>query len=198
MQPSGSWYGDVQRKRSQTAAAPWYHEKRNADDRRALIRALRDKGWTYSAIALVTDYAEHTVTNHGWFPRRGKRPRGRVREALTQLLGARGWIAYEGHEYRPTGVDVSIEGSVKDAVRRGAGHPWGCRPITTKEEYASVVAKLNADVDPLRTLDNAILALETCSTETLLVARDCLVVGLKDAAKGIRASIEASGTHEQS
>ena len=189
MRQLGRWYRDVQRKRSQTPVAPWYHEKGNADDRRSLVRALRDEGWTHSAIALVTGYAEHTVTNPGWFPARGDKPSGRVLEALNELLGARGWIAYEGREYRPTGVGVSIEGSVKDAVRRGAGHPLGCRPVASKEEYASVLAKLNADVDPLRTLDDAILALESCSAETLLASRDCLVVALKDAAKGIRVSI---------
>ena len=167
----------------------WYHKKKNADDRRVLVRALRDRGWTSSAIALATGYAEHTVTSHHWFPARVGEPSGRVRKALDELLGARGWIAYEGSECRPTGIDVSIEGCVKDAVRRGAGYPSGCRPIEGAEEYASVLAKLSANVHPLQTLDDAILALEYCPTETLLASRECLVIGLKDAAKAIRASV---------
>ena len=192
------WYQGAQgNQRSHASVTPWYHEQKNADDRRALARALRDQGWTYSAIALVTEYAEHTVTNYSWFPPRGEKPSGRVLEALSELLSACGWFAYRGNEYRPTGIGVSIEGSVKDAVRRGAGHPGGCRPIAGKEQYASVVAKLNVDVNPLRTLDDAILALESCPATTLRAARDCLVVGLKDAANGIRASIEASEVQKE-
>lgn len=193
MQQVRKRYRDVQQRRGPAPVVPWYHKKKNAEDRRVLVRALRDRGWTCSAIALVTGYAEHTVTSYHWFPYRAEEPSGRVREALDELLGARGWIAYEGSEYRPTGIDVSIEGCVKDAVRRGAGHPSGCRPIDGPDEYARVVAKLNADMDHLRALDDAILALENCPTEVLLASRDCLVAGLKHAAKGIRASVaEAS------
>lgn len=192
------WYRDTQRSEGRhTSVTPWYHQKKNAVDRKALTKALWDRGWTYSAIALVTEYRENTVSHPDWLPSCGEEPSGRVLEALTELLSARGWFAYEGREYRPIGVGVSIEGAVKDAVLRGSDRPKGCRPIANKEEFASVVAKLNTDVDPLRSLDDAILALESWPTDILLAARDCLAVTLKNAANSIRAAIEASGAHEE-
>lgn len=189
-----AWHTGIQseRRSDYPKPVPWYHEQKNVDDRRALVRALRDHGWTSSAIALVTRYSEHTVTNYRWFPSSVGEPGGRVLEALTELLRARGWMAY-GPGNRPTGVDVSIEGAVRDAVRRGAGHPIGCRPIASVEEYASVAAKLNVDVDPADRLDAAILMLERCPAEALLAVRDFLVVALREAANSVRAStIEAA------